>query len=167
MTRLITEVKHFLDGREQQFRCEAVIASNSLAVVRFRHPAARMAGGFHFPEGASTFGFFWAGRYYNLYRFTAPDGTVIARRIDVVRDVHLTSDRIDFTDLLLDAWLPPDGPLRFEDDEEVTEATASLLLNPRDLAIIAGTRALLQRRYSQIIAETEEVLATVESLNGR
>ena len=105
----IRETKRTLDGRRQSFDCGLVAVTPRLAIVRFDHTAARSAGGFFFPEGSHTFGFFWAGRHYNLYRFTGPDGAVIAYRFDVVDSVRITPAHIGYTDLYLDAWLPPGG----------------------------------------------------------
>jgi predicted RNA-binding protein associated with RNAse of E/G family len=121
-----------------------------------------------FPVGSVTFGCFWAGRNYNLYRFTGPDGHVIAYRFDVVRSVHLTPGHITYTDLLLDAWLPPGGELRIEDEDEVRAADTAGLLTSRDIAIINRTGRLLERNYRRIVAEAEAELATrAQALDGK
>src|SRR5262249_31057229 len=122
------------------------------------HTAARDADGFHFPVGSRTYGFFWPGRHYNLYRFTGPDGAVIARRFDVVDGVRVRRGHVRFTDLLLDVWLPPGGPPRVEDEGDVPRAVAAGLLSPRRLAIITATRRLLVQRWPRIVAETEREL---------
>ena len=154
----IRETKRSLDGRLQSFDCGLVAVTPRLAVVRFAHPAARAAGGFFFPAGSYTLRLFWGGRHYNLYRFTGPDGAVIAYRFDVVDGVRITPAHVRYTDLLLDAWLPPGGALRIEDEDEVAAAGAAGLLTPRRRAIIARTRRLLERAHPRIIAEAEREL---------
>jgi hypothetical protein len=154
----VRETKRALDGRRQTFVCEAIAAGPRPAIVRFVHAAARDAGGFHFPLGSCTYGFFWTGRHYNLYRFTGPDGGVIAYRFDVVDGVRITPARIAYTDLLLDVWLAPGGAPRVEDEEEVAAAAAAGLLSPRRQAIIAATRRLLTRAHGRIVAEAEREL---------
>ena len=158
---MIRETKHTLDGRRQSFDCGLVAVSPRLALVRFVHTAARAAGGFFFPDGSVTFGFFWAGRHYNLYRFTGPDGVVIAYRFDVVDAVRITPAHVRYTDLLLDAWLAPGGELRVEDEDEVEAAEAAGLLSPRRRSIIDRTRLLLERAHPRIVAEAEREMARI------
>ncbi len=155
----IRETKHTLDGRVQSFDCGLVAISPRLAVVRFEHTTARSAGGFTIPTGSHTVGFFWTGRHYNLYRFTAPDGSVIAYRFDVVDGVRITPGHVRFTDLLLDVWLAPGGAPRVEDENEVAAAGEAGLLSPRRRAIIDRTRRLLERDHGRIVAEIERGLA--------
>lgn len=159
----IRETKRTLDGRRQTFECGLASVTPRLAIVRFEHPAAARRGGFFFPAGSYTLGFFWAGRHYNLYRFTGPDGAVIAYRLDVVDAVRISPEHVSYTDLLLDAWLPPGGPPRVEDEDEVEAATAAGLLSPRRQAIISRTRRLLERSWPRIIADAEAELRRLGS----
>jgi hypothetical protein len=162
----IHETKRTLDGRRQTFVCGLAAVTPRLAIVRFDHPGEAWRGGFFFPAGSYTLGYFWAGRRYNLYRFTGPDGTVIAYRFDVVDAVRVTPEHVSYTDLLLDAWLPLSGPPRFEDEDEVEAAAAAGLLSPRRRAIIERTRALLERVWPRIIAEAERELALLSAERG-
>jgi hypothetical protein len=158
----IRETKRTLDGRRQTFECGLLTVTPRLAIVRFEHRSAGSRGGFFFPAGSHTLGFFWSGRHYNLYRFTAPDASVIAYRFDVVDAVRITPSHVRYTDLLLDAWLAPAGVLRVEDEDEVDAARAAGLLSPRRLAIIERTRRLLERSHRLIVAEAERELAERE-----
>jgi predicted RNA-binding protein associated with RNAse of E/G family len=155
----IVETKRTLDGRDQTFECGLVAISPRLVIVRFEHPDARMAGTFAIPAGSRTYGFFWPGRHYNLYRFTAPDGAVIAYRFDVVDSVKLVPGHIGYTDLLLDAWLAPGGIPAFEDEEDVAAADAAGLLSRPRRATIQRTRRLLESAHDRIVAEAEAELA--------
>lgn len=158
----IRETKRTLDGRRQTFECGLASVTARLAIVRFEHPAEAWRAGFYFPAGSYTLGFFWAGRHYNLYRFTGLDGAVIAYRVDVVDAVRITPEHVGYTDLLLDAWLLPDGPPRVEDEDEVEAAIAAGLLSPRRQAIISRTRRLLERSWPRIVAEAEAELRALE-----
>lgn len=162
----IIETKRHLDGREETFACDALAVSPRLALVIFHHRAARDVGGFHFPAGSRTFGFFWPGRHYNLYRITGPDGSPIAYRFDVVDHVRVRDGHVTFTDLLLDLWLPPGGPPRVEDEDEVEAATAAGLLDARRLGLIERTRRLLLRAWPRIVAEAEEEMTKERSGDG-
>lgn len=165
--QIITETKRHLDGREEVFTCEALAVSPRLALVVFHHRAARDAGGFHIPAGSRTLGFFWPGRHYNLYRFTGPDGAPIAYRFDVVTGVRARAGRVVFTDLLLDVWIPPGGPPRVEDADEVEAARQSGLLSGHHLAVIDRTRRLLVREWPRIVREAEaEIVRLAVGVDG-
>ena len=155
----IRETKRTLDGRRQTFDCGLVAVTPRLALVRFEHAAPRSAGGFFFPAGSCTYGLFWAGRHYNLYRFTGPDAAVIAYRFDVVDRVRIGPGRVSYHDLLLDVWISPNGAILVEDEDEVAAALADGLLTPAQVATIARTRALITGKHARIVAEVERVSA--------
>lgn len=155
----VLEIKHTLDGRTQTFACTAVFHTPRLIVVRFAHPGERRAGGFHFPAGSHTLGFFWRARSYNLYRITGPDENVIAYRFDVMERVRITPRIVGYHDLLLDLWVNPAGVVAVEDEDEVRAAQAAGLLTPRQHATIERTRSLLERGHARIIAECEQLIA--------
>ena len=148
---LVTEIKRFLDGRQELFRCEGLAVGAREAVIRFQHREPRTVGGFHFPAGSVTYGFFWRGRHYILYRFVGPDGRLIAHRFDVVDEVRISRHRVEYLDLALDMWVDPDGRAWLEDEEEVAEYAARGLLSPQQLALVEQTRRHLAARYRRII----------------
>lgn len=159
----VLETKQTLDGRVQSFSTTAVLLSPRLAVVRFDHPAAREAGGFSFPVGSHTLGFFWPGRRYVCYRMAGPDGALLAHRFDVAERVRINESRVSFADLLLDVWVSPAGVLTIEDEAEVAAAVERGFLSERQQATIARTRTLLLTKHTRIIAECEAVAATIRA----
>jgi hypothetical protein len=156
----ILETKELLDGRSETFACTALHLSRSLAIVRFDHPGERHAGGYYFPAGSYTIGFFWARRSYNCYRFTGPDDRVIAHRFDVVDRVRIHSGHVGYRDLLLDLWVSSSGAITVEDEEDVAAAVAAGLLDPTQRATIERTRALVVREHRRIVAECETLIAS-------
>lgn len=154
----ITEVKRHIDGSAHRFACELVLRRPQLVVVRFDHWRGRSAGGFHFPRGSRTFGFFWRRRPYSLYRMAGPNGRLIAHRFDVLEDVRISDDEVSYLDLLLDIWVAPDGSVQVEDDDEVAGFAARGLLSGARLARIERTRALVLRRHPAIVREAARLL---------
>jgi predicted RNA-binding protein associated with RNAse of E/G family len=120
-------------------------------MVRFRHRQARTVSGFSFAVGSVTYGFFWQGRHYTLYRFVGPDGRLIAHRFDVVDDVRISRRRVEYLDLALDLWVDPQGRVRVEDEDEVADFAARGLLSAERLALIERTRRYLVSRHRRII----------------
>ena len=151
MTGTIIEVKHHLDGRRQEWSGEALRVTEDLAVMRFSNPEAFA----DIPAGASTLGFFWRDRTYNLYRFVSPDR---GYRFDVVTDVRVEAQRVEYLDLLLDIRVLPDGTVRVEDEEEVEEAARSGLLSPAHGSIIERTREHVLDRHARIVDEALRVV---------
>lgn len=159
MGAAITEVKRHLDGRVERFACEALAVSPARAVVRFVSPGAIGP----YPPGTVTVGFFWPDRPYNLYRLEAPDGTLLGHRFDVVTDVRIAPDRIEYVDLILDVVVDPDGTVRVEDEEELRAAAARGLLSPEGAAVVERARGELLAGYRRLI---EDAVAEVGSGSG-
>ena len=154
----VLEVKRFPDGRQETYRCLALDVGPRLAVLLFPHPTERRAGGFVFPAGGRTYGFFWARRHYLLYALHGPDGGLIAHRFDVVDEVRLRLDRVEYLDLALDVWVDPSGHAWAEDEDEVAELASRGLLSPQRLVLIERTKRLLLVRHRRITAEARAEL---------
>lgn len=154
----ILEVKRFPEGRQETYRCQALHTSPRLAVVLFIHPGERRAGGFLFPAGSRTYGFFWARRHYSLYVLRRPNGGLIAHRFDVIDEVRLRPGRVEYLDLALDVWVDPSGNAWTEDEDEVAELASRGILSPRQLGLIERSKRLLLARHEPITAEALQEL---------
>jgi hypothetical protein len=154
----VLEVKRFPQGKQETYGCIALDMSPRLAVLLFPHPIERRAGGFLFPAGSRTYGFFWARRHYLLYVLRSPDGGLIAHRFDVVDEVRLRPERVEYLDLALDVWVDPSGRAWTEDEDEVVELASQGLLSPQRLALIERTKRLLLAHHRRIVAEARDEL---------
>jgi hypothetical protein len=154
----ITEVKHHLEGDPHRFECELILRRRHVAVVRFDHWRGRSAGGFRFPRGSVTHGFFWTRRRYSLYRMRGPDRRLIADRYDIVEDVRISEREVSYLDLLLDIWVGPDGTVQIEDEDEVLDYRHRGLLSAAQRGLVDDTKALVLRRHDAIIREAEALL---------
>jgi hypothetical protein len=154
----VIEIKRFPEGRQETYRCQVLDMSPRLAVLLFPHPSDRRAGGFLFPTGSRTYGFFWARRNYLLYMLHGPDGGLIAHRFDVVDDVRLRPGRVEYLDLALDIWVNPSGRAWTEDEDEVADLASQGLLSPERLILIERTKRFLLARHPRIVAEAGEEL---------
>ena len=162
----VVEIKRFLHGGEETYRCLALDVSPRLAVLLFPHPRERRAGGFLFPAGSRTYGFFWARRHYLLYVLHGPNGGLIAHRFDVVDEVRLRPGRVEYLDLALDVWVDPPGRAWAEDEDEVIELASQGLLSPQRLALIERTKRLLLARHRRIGAEARDELRRLGQIYG-
>lgn len=158
----VVEVKRRVDGSEERFRCELVVATPSVAVILYRLRRSR-AG---LPAPLLSYGFFWPRRSYLCYRFVRPsDGVEVASRFDVVGRVELVAAppgggpaELRFDDLLLDLWVRPGaGPggrddLIWEDEEELREALASGLVTSSAGDRVERARGILIRNHRRLRA---------------
>jgi hypothetical protein len=163
---IVVEIKRFLRGGQEAYRCLALDVSPRLAVLLFPHPGERRAGGFLFPAGSRTYGFFWTRRHYLLYVLHGPDGGLIAHRFDVVDEVRLRPGRVEYLDLALDVWVDPSGRAWTEDEEEVVELASQGLLSSERLALIERTKRLLLASHRRIAAEARDELRRLGQIRG-
>jgi predicted RNA-binding protein associated with RNAse of E/G family len=87
-------------------------------------------------------------------------------RFDVVRDMHLATDKVRYTDLLLDLWSDASGA-EWEDEDEVAAAARTGLLTALDLERIDRSRDLLARRHRAVVSEVRQLLGLPETASVR
>ncbi|MCZ7578547.1 MAG: DUF402 domain-containing protein [Dehalococcoidia bacterium] len=103
------EVKVKPGGAELAYETDLVHRDRTLVIVRF---LMRQGGGppslpVEVPAGSVSYGYFWARRPYNVYRWLRADGTLIAHRFDAVTEVRIAGDSVRYRDLALDWWALP------------------------------------------------------------
>lgn len=164
----ITEIKRWLDGREEAFVCDALYVAEAVAVLRFQVPpdSNYTVHDTVIPPGATTFAVFWAGANYLVYRMMDAGGDLIGHRFDVCKALDITKDAVKWTDLVLDAWVDSSNHLTFLDEEEVVELQEKGLISQEDVETITNTKEFLSKNYLQVIAKTEEVLKQVGELSS-
>jgi len=150
----IKEIKRHLDGRVETFDCEPIDVSEDRAVVSFRLPT-RVG---EFPRGTETLGFFWRNRSYNLYRFLSRDGALLGHRLDVVANVVIEPDRIEYLDLIVDVIVSPTGEVTVEDEDEAKRAAGKGLLQPAHLEAIETALGTIIRDPRRIFREADRAL---------
>lgn len=143
------------DGSIREYVCELVRLEPSLAVVRFRMERGGEIFGtpITVPPGSISYGWFWRRRPYNLYRMHTRQGDLIAHRFDVVADVSLSPELIEYRDLVVDWWITPDDTIIEEDRDELAELEQAGKLRPADLETIAEATRQVYSRYRHIIDE--------------
>ena len=148
------EVKRRLDGSVKEFDCELVHRTESVVIVSFRLPAA--VG--DVPKGSTTIGWFWARRPYNLYRFAAGDGDVLRHRFDVVDEVRIGEDRVEYLDLIVDVLVSPTGEVTIEDEDELKAAAKRGRVDVGRVDAIERALTTVTRDWRRIVREALAVL---------
>ncbi|HLC30170.1 MAG TPA: DUF402 domain-containing protein [Dehalococcoidia bacterium] len=153
-TMQIRENKHRLNGHRQTFFCDLLYRDGEAMILRFQTTADPYATVAHTTEG-----YFWQDRNYLVYKMFNQFGELVGHRFDVCRDVRFGPDSVDWTDLILDFFVNPNGELRVLDETEVEEAVQNGGLSPADQDIISSTRTFMEREYDAVI---QEILALHE-----
>jgi hypothetical protein len=154
VAKKIKEVKRHVDGRVEEFDCEPVVVADDHAVVKFRMPTP--VG--DIPKGTTTLGFFWRNRDYNLYRFLSRDGDLLGHRLDVVAEVSIEPDRVEYLDLVVDVLVSPTGDVHVEDEDEAKAAAKKGLLEPAHVEAIENALGTILRDPRRIFRDADAVL---------
>src|SRR3954463_8449488 len=142
-----TEIKRRLDGSEERFECMPVRVTEGVAIVEFRIPVA--VG--DVPKGSNTIGWFWRRRPYNLYRFVGKDGNPLLHRFDVVDEVKIEEDRVEYLDLIVDVLVSPTGEITIEDEDELKLAAKRGAIDEQRLQAIERALTTITRDWRRIV----------------
>lgn len=163
----IREVKKRLHGTAKSFDVDLLLREGTLTLVRFVTVVAMKGDENRFPAGSYTYGFFWDDRNYDIYRMHLPDGTLYAHRFDVLKNTRFTGKRLEWTDLLLDVWIYPDGQLVWKDEEQVEEYLRKGWMSREDLKVVERTRAQIEGNWPAILAEAAALIARLEQPSAK
>jgi predicted RNA-binding protein associated with RNAse of E/G family len=134
----ILEIKETLAGARQTFTCRALARRAGELVVLFILPADRTVDGVALAGGTVTFGYFWADRPYNVYHWMTPAGATLAFYANLADRTRIDETTLAFRDLAVDVLLPPEGPPRVLDEDELPPG-----LDPQLRATIESAKELV------------------------
>ena len=142
-----TEIKRRLDGTEERFECTPLHVTEDVAIVEFRIPVA--VG--DVPKGSNTIGWFWRRRPYNLYRFVAKDGHPLLHRFDVVDEVRIAENEVEYLDLIVDVLVSPTGEITIEDEDDLKRAAKRGAIDDQRLTAIERALTTITRDWRRIV----------------
>ena len=152
--RTITEIKYRPGSTPQRWTCEVIeMHPPKWARVRYVSDRPYEIEGVRLPIGTITEAVYWSDRPYHVWRFTAPDGRLLGYRFDICMNTHIWPDRIIWTDLGLDLWIPAEGQPRWQDEDEVAQLARMEHLTPDEVAFAEAARKRLDREWQEVIRE--------------
>ena len=154
MTRSITEIKHRPGKNSQTWQCEVVGTGSGEIHIRYVSDRDYTVGETFLPAGTVTDAVYWSDRPYHVWRFTTPDGTVQGYRFDICTDTRFDDDMLEWTDLLLDLWIPMGGEPVWQDGEEFVQAAENGVLSPEQTRTAGRARSELDATWKDVIQET-------------
>ena len=106
----LVETKHRIMKSTQRFNIENWIHTPEMCVGRFVAAEDTVYGSL---KGSFSWGVWWKDENIGAYRIHDPFGNLITYRLDILRDVKMTSasdhDIIEFSDMIVDCWIWPDS----------------------------------------------------------
>ena len=69
---------------------------------------------------------FYDDRWYNIFELHSAQGRLKGWYADVTRPARISTVSVEWEDLLLDIWMPPEGELRVLDEDEFLAAAPNL-----------------------------------------
>lgn len=96
-------------------------------------------------EGTVSFEHFWLDRWYNVFRFHEPDGSLRNYYCNIAMPASMNGHELDFIDLDIDVVVWPDGRLEILDRDDFAE-NAIKFAYPQD------TIARAERSLEELLA---------------
>jgi protein associated with RNAse G/E len=101
------------------------------------------------PAGTVSFEHFWTDRWYNVFRFSDPDGSERAIYANIAMPARFDGTTIDYVDLDIDVIRWPDGRVEVLDRDDF-ERNSARFGYPDDVILAAETA------LSELLALTEQ-----------
>ncbi len=152
--RFVREIKYRPGKEPQEWVCE-IIAMDPPRQARLRYVTDRAYAieGVELPAGTVTDAMYWADRPYHVWKFTTADGRHLGYRFDICTDTFIWPEKLIWTDLELDLWIPRSGEPHWQDEDEMMQLVRMEHLSQEELAIVEGGRKRLEREWRNVIRE--------------
>lgn len=147
--QFVEERKRKLDGRIFRYCCQALEVQPMRAVLLYRMERALDLGGLCIPADAVSYGIYWTGRPYNVYKWVNRHGETLAYYCNAATETRIGDDAVDWLDLEADVLITPDGHVRVLDLDEVPTDLSGEHRRALEAALVALKDAPL------VVAEVE------------
>jgi PncC family amidohydrolase len=119
---------------------------------------------------------FYDNRWYNIFKITAPDGTVKGWYANVTRPSRILPNDIEWDDLALDVWMWPNSDTKLMDEHEFEEIKPDLspIEQHQALAAVDDVKQELKREWrafandeiARALTKQQWTIGTAESCTG-
>lgn len=121
--RIVTINSRKYDGHiRRTWQCGLVHESNDLLILvgKFNDEVDHSDLG-HIAAGTVSFEHYWLDRWYNIFRFHEPDGTLKAHYANITMPPTVADGVIDYVDLDIDVVVWPNGRIDVLDRDDLEE----------------------------------------------
>jgi hypothetical protein len=152
--RTIREIKYGPGKQPQEWICEVIdMEPAQWARLRYVTDLVYVIEGTELPVGTVTEAMYWADRPYHVWKFSGADGRHRGYRFDVCTNTFIWPEKLIWTDLELDLWIPPGGQPRWQDEDAMMQLVRTEHLSRQELAIANEAKEQLERDWKRVIEE--------------
>ena len=153
----VTEIKHRPGREDSVWTCEAVeLRPPEFARILYTTVREWNIDGVVLPVGTTTDAVYWSDRPYHAWHFRDPEGTHLGFRFDVCTDTLITPTRIEWTDLVLDLWIPAGGIPVWQDEDELAQLVAAGSVSPEHEQLALEAKERLSREWHSALKDAYE-----------
>ncbi len=153
----ITEIKRHLNKPVERYRCTLMHDQPGYRVVAYRTDREYNPGPAKIPERSLTLGHYWTDRGYVLWEMYGPSGHPIGHLFHLCENVRIGNDFVEYLDLLLDLWLPPDGTFVELDRNEMEACMRERRLSDRQAVWIEEWSRRIRHEVQEILGDLWQV----------
>jgi hypothetical protein len=153
----ITEVKHRLDGSKTKYECTLLHLEEELAVVQYNLTSEWDVGSLHLAPPIYTMALYWENRPYNVYVWYDGDDHYVASYFNIVDQVMVNRDRIEYRDLVVDILCYKDDKAEVLDREELPAS-----ISPELREYIDKTQKYILDNRDDIMEEVQDIFDQVD-----
>jgi predicted RNA-binding protein associated with RNAse of E/G family len=151
--RSCIEKKQLLSGAESTYKCELVALHNDFGILKYLLDRQQQVGNLVLQPGTVSYGFYWPGKPYVLYKWLNEDGNVMGDYLNVADSVILSVQEFSWRDLIVDVLILPTKQAEILDEDEVPES-----LDQELKGYIESVKQFLLQNYRGIISEASGML---------
>jgi hypothetical protein len=153
----ILEVKRHLNKPDENYLCDLYKRGDAYVVLKYVNQQPGQVGSINFDVGSTTYGYYRRGSGYVLWKMCGPDGQLKGYLFHICKDQQVTTERVEYVDLLLDLWIDPAGRLSVLDRDEVETCAAAGVIGVKDLAWIEDQEHRITKNAGRIISDFERL----------
>ena len=146
----ILEIKHTLSGERKEYPSLLRARGPGWAIIEYTMAHSVTLADVVIPSGATSFGYYWADRPYNLYHWLQPDGMTLAFYFNISEDTEIRADAIEWHDLVVDVLVVPGQEPVVLDQDELPQG-----LDPARQRTIRRSLATVLASYRRVIGDAE------------
>jgi predicted RNA-binding protein associated with RNAse of E/G family len=150
------EKKYYLDGRCKEYNCQLLYLCDEYGILYYESKEYVSVGGTNLLPGTKTYAFYWKDRFYNLYRWVHPDGSISGNYFNIADSLSMTSKLFAWRDLVVDLLFSgTDEPVILDENDLPDDIEPALSKR------IFNTTSELIKNGCAIIEESKQILNLV------
>ena len=148
------EIKEYLNGDTREFLCQLLKFEEKKGILKYKIKKNHDVNGTILNPGDITYGFYWANRPFNLYKWQNPAGQLKGNYFNIADKVKLSRKIFHWRDLILDILVKPEQNETIIIDEDELPKD----LDRRLKEYIFSSKKYILQNYQDILQKTDDII---------